>query len=169
MLAHKKFANISIFSLIILVGISVFCEALVLPSLRISFSTSPKFTFSKWLVLFLLYFWIARMLGWFLYFKVALKTGSLLFSVTELFKLNFEILRFFTILERKLFKVSAVSDSREQRFYCFPKFLIIYNNFSHPNFGNFLLFSFFQERHTFISLIYIKLAGFFWVFFFFFS
>ena len=97
-----------------------------------------------------------------------MKTGSLMFSVTELFKLNFEILRFFTILERKLFKVSAVSDSREQRFYCFPKFLIIYNNFSHPNFGNFLLFSFFQERHTFISLIYIKLAGFFWVFFFFF-
>ena len=37
MLAHKKFANISIFSLIILVGISVFCEALVLSNLRIIF------------------------------------------------------------------------------------------------------------------------------------
>ena len=38
MLAHKKAANISI----ILVEISVFCEALVLPNLRISFSTFPK-------------------------------------------------------------------------------------------------------------------------------
>ena len=42
---------------------------------------------------------------------MALKTGSLMFSVTELFELIFEILSFFTILEKKLFKVSAVSDS----------------------------------------------------------
>ena len=42
---------------------------------------------------------------------MALKTGSLMFSVTELFELNFGILSFFTILEKKLFKVSAVSDS----------------------------------------------------------
>ena len=34
MLVHKKSANISIFSLIILVGISVFCEALVLSDLK---------------------------------------------------------------------------------------------------------------------------------------
>ena len=38
MLVHKKSANISI----ILVEISVFCEALVLSNLRISFSTFPK-------------------------------------------------------------------------------------------------------------------------------
>ena len=35
MLVHKNFANISIFSLIVLVGISVFCEALVLSSLKL--------------------------------------------------------------------------------------------------------------------------------------
>ena len=34
-----------------------------------------------------------------------------MFSVTELFELNFGILSFFTILEKKLFKVSAVLDS----------------------------------------------------------
>ena len=42
---------------------------------------------------------------------MALKTGSLMLSVTELFELNFGISSFFTILEKKLFKVSAVSDS----------------------------------------------------------
>ena len=37
----------SIFSLRILLGISDFCEALVLPDLRISFPTYPIFTSSK--------------------------------------------------------------------------------------------------------------------------
>ena len=110
-LVHKNSANTSVFSLIILVGILIFCEALVLSNLRISFPTSPMFTFSKWNVLLLLYFWIARMLGWFLSFKMALKTGFLMFSITELFELNFGILSFFTILERKSFEISAVSDS----------------------------------------------------------
>ena len=100
-LLHKKSANILIFPLIILVRLSVFCEALVLSNLRTSFSTSPKFTSSKWNVFSLLHFWIAGVLGRFLYFKVALKTGSL-FSVTELFELIFEILSFFTILEKKI-------------------------------------------------------------------
>ena len=37
MLVHKKSTNISIFSLLIIVGISVFCEVLVLSKLRIFF------------------------------------------------------------------------------------------------------------------------------------
>ena len=41
---------------------------------------------------------------------MALKTGSLMFPVTEVFELNFG-LGVFTTLENKLFKVSAVSDS----------------------------------------------------------
>ena len=49
---------------------------------------------------------------------------------------------------------------REQRLYCFPKFLIIYNIYLIPILLIFY-FSFFQERHTFIPLFYIKLAGFF--------
>ena len=106
MLVHKRSANISILSLIIIVEISIFCEPIVLLNLGISFSNSPTFTSSKWNILLLLYFWIARMLRWFLYFKMALKTGSLMFLVTELFELNFRILSFFTILEKELFKVS---------------------------------------------------------------
>ena len=42
---------------------------------------------------------------------MALKIGSLMFSVTESFESNFGISSFFTIFENKLFKVSAVSDS----------------------------------------------------------
>ena len=148
MLVHKKCANIKIFSLIILVGILVFCEALVLSNLRISFSTFPLFTSSKWNVLFLLFFWIARMLGWFLYFKMGLKAESSMFLVTELFELKFwnfkllyyirkeiRILCFFTFRCEHLFIFSRAYFLsgywlvREQRFYCFPKFLIIYNIF----------------------------------------
>ena len=47
MLVHKNSKNISIFFLIILVGISVFGEDLILSNLRISFSISPIFTFWK--------------------------------------------------------------------------------------------------------------------------
>ena len=42
---------------------------------------------------------------------MALKTGFLMFLVTELFEINIGILSFFTISEKKLFKVSAASDS----------------------------------------------------------
>ena len=47
MLVHKMSANISIFALIILVGMSAFREALVLSNLRICFSTFSMFTTSK--------------------------------------------------------------------------------------------------------------------------
>ena len=100
----------SIFSLIILVWVSVFSETLVSSNLRIYFWTSSMFPSLKSNVFFLLNFRIARMLGWFLYFKIALKTGSLMFLVTELFQLYFEIKSFLIILEQKS-NASAVSDS----------------------------------------------------------
>ena len=43
--------------------------------------------------------------------KVVLRVGFTMFSVTESNSLYIKIFRFFTILERKLFRVSAVSDS----------------------------------------------------------
>ena len=177
LIALFKSANISIFSLIILVGILVFCEALVLSNLRISFSTFPLFTSSKWNVLFLLFFWIARILGWLLYFKMGLKAESSMFLVTELFELKFwnfkllcyirkeiRILCFFTFICEHLFIFSRAYFLsgywlvREQRIYCFPNFLIIYNIFLIQTLLIFF-FSFFQERHTLIPLFYIKLAG----------
>ena len=103
MLVRENSANVWIFSLIILAGISVFCEALVLSNLRISFSISPIFTSLKWNVLFLLYFGIAGMTEWFLYFKMALTTGSLMFSITELFELNFGILKLVSAIFYQIF------------------------------------------------------------------
>ena len=50
------------------------------------------------------------------YFKMALKTGSLIFLVTESFESNFGITSFFTMFENKLFKASVVSDS--DHYYC---------------------------------------------------
>ena len=47
---------------------------------------------------------------------MALKTGSLMFLVTESFESNFGISSFFTIFENKLFQVSVVSDS--DHYYC---------------------------------------------------
>ena len=105
MLVHKNSANISIFSLMLLVEISVFCEVLLLSNLGIYFLISSIFTSSKWNILLFLYFWIARMLGWFLYFKIALESGSLMFSLPESSEWNFGISGSFTIFKKKLFKV----------------------------------------------------------------
>ena len=105
--------------------------------------------------MFWFHFWTARTLGQFLYFKMALKTGSLIFLVNESYESKFGISSFFIISENNLFNVSAASDSdvsvfsitigllffldttdffsldtdREQKFYCFPKFIIFYNIF----------------------------------------
>ena len=46
-LVHKHFVNMSIFFIMILVRISVFCKDLVLPDLTIFFSISPMSTLSK--------------------------------------------------------------------------------------------------------------------------
>ena len=53
----------------------------------------------------------ASMLGLSFYLKIALRVGSVMFSVTERNSLYFEIFGFFTVFEKKLFRVSAVSDS----------------------------------------------------------
>ena len=128
---------------------------MILSRLRITFTISPIYTSWKWNDLFWFHFWIARTLGQFLYFKMTLKTGSLIFLVNESYESKFGISSFFIISEINLFNVSAASDSdvsvfsisigllffldttdffsldtdREQKFYCFPKFIIVYNIF----------------------------------------
>ena len=114
---------------------------------------------------------------------MALKTGSLMFLVTEWFELNFGVLSFFTILEKKLFKVSAFSDSNVSILsFHFPSDLfslwiitcerakVLAGQICWTNqWTGFYMISasvmkgltFFQERRTFIPLFYIKLAGFF--------
>ena len=74
-------ANISAFSVIIFVGISVSLHALEVSSFKVSPRISSLFTFEKEsgiLGCFLHTFFIASMLGWFLYFTTHFKTGSLI-------------------------------------------------------------------------------------------
>ena len=52
---------------------------------------------------------MAIIVGWFLYLSIALKIGSGTFSAKELESLNSGILRFFTGLEKKEFRSSALS------------------------------------------------------------
>ena len=52
---------------------------------------------------------MAMILGWFLYLSIALKIGLRIFSATGLESLNSGILRFFTALEKKEFRSSALS------------------------------------------------------------
>ena len=62
-------------------------------------------------VLTIILFWIARMLGWSLYFRIALKVGSLTWFITGSKFEYWFISRFFTIFPKKVFKTSAVSKS----------------------------------------------------------
>ena len=73
-----------------------------------SFFMSLMLTSEKRNVSFSQLFCIARMLGWSLYLKIELRVGSAMFSVTVSNSLYLEIFRFFTIFEKKLFRVSAV-------------------------------------------------------------
>ena len=87
-------------------------EALLLFNLWISFwissfSSSLKQKASPPLNLF----WIAIMLGWFLYSKFALRVWSSILSMKDSFLKYFEILKLLTILEKNLFRTSAVSNS----------------------------------------------------------
>ena len=86
-------------------------EALFLSNLSMSFFMSSILTCEKRNVSFSQWLCIASMLGWSLYLKIALRVGSAMFSVTESNSLYLEIFRFFTIFEKKLFRLSAVSDS----------------------------------------------------------
>ena len=54
---------------------------------------------------------MATILGWFLYFSIALSIGSERLSAKGLVLLNLGILRFLTAFEKKIFKSSAFCSS----------------------------------------------------------
>ena len=56
-------------------------------------------------------FWIAIMLGWFLYFKIALRFWSSILSMKDSYLEYLEISRLLTISEKNLFRTSAVFNS----------------------------------------------------------
>ena len=86
-------------------------EALFLSNLSMSFFMSSVLTSDKRNVSFSQILCIASMLGWSLYLKITLRVGSAMFFVKGLNSLCLEIFRFFTIFEKRLFRLSAVSDS----------------------------------------------------------
>ena len=90
---------------------SDFWEALFLNSFRISFSIFSLFTSWKENFTFFYFSFIAIILGWFLYFKIAQKIGPLIFPVFELRFWYSVIFKFFTIFEKNLFNTTDVSDS----------------------------------------------------------
>ena len=91
---------------------SELCNALLTSRFKISFLTFFWSTLIKLkLPLSLHLFWIAILLGWFLYFKIAFKVGSLVLLTKGSSFEYLELSRFCTILEKKLFKTSAVSRS----------------------------------------------------------
>ena len=113
------------------------------------------------------------MLGWLLYFKVALKTGSSTFSKLGLKFLYSRIFKFFATFEKKLCSSSAVLNSmliksqlllrsiaslfidlsdKSFRFSSLPKYFVICSAFLIQIFIV-IYFSFSQKRNTFISLL----------------
>ena len=59
----------------------------------------------------ILFSFITIILGWYIYFKIALKAGSLTYSKLGLSFSYSGVLTFFTIFEKKLFSGSAVLKS----------------------------------------------------------
>ena len=98
------------FSLINLVGMSVFCVALFAYKFFIYFNISSLSTNKKLKgVLELKFSLIAIMLGWALYLTIYLITGSLMEEDIGSCSLYCGIFRFWIIVEQKLFKTLAVS------------------------------------------------------------
>ena len=108
-LLQMKFENTSEFYLIILVGISGYWDALFRFKRLFSVSISLKLIFLKLKTPFLLYLvLIAIMLECFFYFRITFKIESLTFSIIGSILEYWEMLRFFTILPKKLFTTSVV-------------------------------------------------------------
>ena len=104
-LSQMTSENISEFFSIILVGISEYWDALFSFNSIIFVSISLKLTFLKLKTPFpLLLVLIARMLGCFLYLRIAFKVASLIFSIIGSKSEYWEMLRFFKVLPKNLKK-----------------------------------------------------------------
>ena len=109
---HKTFPNISEFSLMIWVGISEFWDALLLFKFNISYCVSSIETSLKQKFICTFYrSWTARILGWYLCFRIALIVRFSTLSIDGSNSLYFRIIRFLITFPKKIFRVSAVSSS----------------------------------------------------------
>ena len=96
MFIHKKLANKSKFPLIILMGMSGCCGALLLSNSSTSFFISSILTSNKRNVYFSQLPCSASMLGWSLYLKIALRVRFAMFSAIKSNSLHLKIFRFLT-------------------------------------------------------------------------
>ena len=101
-LLQMKFENISEFSLINLVGISEYRDALFSFNSLISDSISLKLTTLKPKIPFILHLVLSvKMLGCCLFLGIAFEVGTLTFSIIGSKSEYWEMLRFFTILPKR--------------------------------------------------------------------
>ena len=107
----KNSENISQFSLITFVGISESCVAFVGSRFIISFSISSFSTWEKENKEHGNVLCIARILGWFLYFTIALIVISSIFSASGSQSSYFAIFRFETALIKNLLRTSDIVSS----------------------------------------------------------
>lgn len=135
------------------------------------FFNFPTVHFFKMKYFIFAVFWIARMLWWFLYFNMDLKTGYLKYKVTESFASKFWTSAFYTIYEKKLMSFLHHIQSqrlfifsqfcflleyclvKEKKFYCFSKFRIIHSIFL-IQILVILFFCLFQEGYAFILVLH---------------
>ena len=112
MLVHKISANISISSLMILVGIFTFCEVLVLFNIRISFFIFPMFTSSKWKNMLFAVFLNCKNAMVIFIFQYGFENWILIVFGISIFCLEFWNFTLLCYIWKKLFKLSAVLDSK---------------------------------------------------------
>ena len=94
------------------VGILKFWDVFLLFKFDISFCISSIETSLKQKFIWAFFYsWISRILGWFLYFRIALIMRFSTLSIDGSYSLYFVIIRFLITFPKKLLKVSAVSNS----------------------------------------------------------
>ena len=108
---NKYSVNMSTFCLIIFVGMSDSCIAFELSRRRISFLISDLDIVWKVNVLFKFFSFMAFILGWYLYFSLALRTGSSNWSGFTDGSSYGGMFKFDTTFEKKSFRVDQIFSS----------------------------------------------------------
>ena len=134
------------------------------------------FSSSKWNIFLLLYFWIARTFkNWFLFIKfwnskLVCCIRKAIIQIPCCFGFKMIIFYRFRFSFRNRFSFSfntVLSESLScyfLSFFTFSKFSYYPYDFSDPNSG-YTFFSLFQDRHAVVTLVHIKLKGFFYFLF----
>ena len=127
MFVHEKLANVSKFSLIILMGMSECWEALFLSNSSMFFFVCSILTSEKRNVYFSQLPCSESMLGWSLYLKIALRVRSTMFSVIKSNSLHLKTFRFLTQSRRQKRGRGQGGSSPPPLHFVEEKFFLTYN------------------------------------------